>query len=360
MPKDNESVPLPDWATEPVESNPAAFAPDLMVRCENCLRANPPTRFNCMYCCDVLPRNDSNVVLRQPTLRRLEKWERGYNNILVPAAANPGATTLAEAAGLLRLMPENLMSIVSAGVPLPLARAASLDEASLVRERLQQLGINSRIVPDDENESDAFNLVRVRSMEIDETGIQAYQTRETPPINLLWSDLILVVTGRLLLKRVEFKEQKAKRAENDIIDANEFVTDESVVDLYARGESAPLRIAANNFDFSCLGTNKGLIAADNITRLVQLIRKKAPQAASDDTFNSVRKLLELVWPSEQQSESSGWRRERPGKVSLGSATEVSNQKQFLWYSRLQRFRLSDPQLQINQQSDKPENRDGVS
>ncbi|HSS20350.1 MAG TPA: hypothetical protein VLL54_09760 [Pyrinomonadaceae bacterium] len=337
MPIDNENVPSLDWPTESVEPAPTPFAPDQMVRCDDCLRANPPTRVNCMYCGAILPQSDSNAALRQPTLRRLEKWERGYNNILLPTGANLDEPALAEAADLLRLTPENLSSILSAGKVLPLARASSLAEASLVQDRLLKFGITSAIMSEAENDSEAGGPVRVRSMEINHAGIEAYQTRETAPISFSWCDVILLVAGRIIIKRVELKEQKAKRAENSILDANEFVTDELVIDLYLQGDSPPLRVASNNFDFSCLGAGKGLMAADNITRLVQLIRVKAPQAEYDDSFNSVRKLLDLVWPPEQQNESSGWRRERPGKITLGSATELNNQNQFTRYSQLRRM-----------------------
>ena len=360
MPKDNENVPLPDWATELEETAPARFAPNEMVRCDNCLRANPPTRVNCLYCGVLLPSSESSAVLQQPLLRPLEKWERGYNNILMPPAANLTTTVLAEAAGLLRLTPEHLALIFAAGTPLPLARASSLPEASLIKDRLQKLGINSLIMPDAEVEPDTGGVFRVRSMEIDQDKFHVYQSREASPVTLSWSNLRLIVSGRLVFKRVEFKEQKAKRAENSILEANEFITDETVVDFYAERQSAAFRIAANSFNFSCLGANKSLLVADNIMRLVQLIRENAPQAEHDNSFNSLRKVLELVWPAEQQNESSGWRRERPGKVSLGSATELNNQSQFQWYSQMRRFLQTESALSPEQQPCNSESHDGLS
>src|SRR5947209_2187413 len=62
------------------------FAPDQMVTCEECLRANPPTRATCLYCAAPLPRTQENAALLRPTLRRLEKWERGFNVILLTGA----------------------------------------------------------------------------------------------------------------------------------------------------------------------------------------------------------------------------------------------------------------------------------
>jgi hypothetical protein len=181
--------------------------------------------------------------------------------------------------------------------------------------------------------TDAQELIKVRSLDFDETGIYAYQTPDAPAINILWSDFVLLLAGRLIIKRVELKEQRA-RVENRILAASEFVTDETVVDVYSRVQSTPYRIAANSFDFSCLGAAKGLLAGENISRLLSLFRERAPGAEYDESFNSLRKALEAVWPSEQQNDSSGWRRERPGKYSIGTVTELNNETQFLRYSRL--------------------------
>ena len=339
MPKDNENV-LPPTLTgdEPTDPAPEPFAPDQMVRCDECLRANPPTRVNCLYCGALLPHDEITANLQRPALRPLEKWEQGYNNILLPSAANALSETeeaaLREASVLLRLRPEDLTRILSAGMPLPLARAATMDEAALVERRLRGLGVESCIVADAQPGTEATGPVRVRAVEIVNGGIAAYQTPDAPAINLLWPDFMLLVVGRLILKRVELKEQKAARAEYRILDSSEFVTDETVVDFYTRKQTATYRISANSFDFSCLGERKSLVAVENILTLVQLFREHAPQAAYDDSFNSVRKALEPVWPAEQQNESSGWRRERPGKYSIGSATELNNEMQFLRYSRL--------------------------
>ena len=338
MPKDNENVPLPNWSTDGLEESvPAPFAPDQMVRCDECLRANPPTRVNCLYCGAVLPHDENTVALQKPALRPLEKWEQGYNNILLPPVANLNAAQVAEAADLLRLRPEDLDRILAFGAHLPIARAATSDEAELIQRRLAQLGIDSRIMPDAESGSDPSGIVKVRALDVDEAGIYAYETPDKPFIQISWSDLILLIAGRLIVKRVELQEKKAKLAEHKIVDSSEFMTDELVVDFYTRNDVLPYRIAANSFDFSCLGSSKGLFAGENISRLVTLFREHAPHVEYDDSFKSARKILELVWPSEQQNESSGWRRERPGKVSIGSVIEINNEMQFSRYSHLRRY-----------------------
>jgi hypothetical protein len=113
-----------------------------------------------------------------------------------------------------------------------------------------------------------------------------------------------------------------------------------VFELHSSSLSNSYRFSANSFDFSCLGKTKSLLAAENLTTLLNLFCENAPTAERDDSYNLVRKALEAVWPSQQQNESSGWRRERPGKYILGNTTETSNEAQFLRYSRLRKYLCS--------------------
>ena len=333
MPRDNENVPLSISTTdEPSDSTLSPFAPDQLVRCEECLRANPPTRVNCLYCAALLPQSETTIDLQKPALRPLEKWEQGYNNILLPPVANLTAAKLSAAAELLRLRADDLDRLLSSSIPLPLARAATMDEARLVERRLTNLEINSSIMSDAELHIDGAEVMKIRALEIDDARVYAYQSPERPPVEISWSDFTLLVSGRLIFKRVELKEKAGARA--DIVDSSEFFADETVVDIYSRHQPTPYRIASNSFDFSCLGSHKGLLAGENILKLLELFRQHAPHVAYDDSFNSVRKSLEAVWPSEQQNESTGWRRERPGKYSLGSVAGVNNKMQFLRYSKL--------------------------
>lgn len=308
-----------------------------MIRCEECLRANPPTRVNCLYCATVLPTDDVTVHLKKPSLRPLEKWEQGYNNILWPSPANLDEASLVEAATLLRLETPDLDKILDFRMPLPVARAATLDEALLVQRRLERLGIGTRVVPDTELGSEEMTTAKVRAIEIDDSGIRAFQTPETPPLDIEWSDLELLVTGRLMTRRVEVKEQKGARPDNSIVGSSQFFTDEAVFELHCRSLFTSYRFSANSFDFSCLGRAKSLLAADNLATLLNRFCENAPRAKRDETYNLVRKALEVVWPSEQQNESSGWRRERPGKYIVGSSTETSNETQFVRYSRLRYY-----------------------
>src|SRR5262249_3158166 len=145
------------------------------------------------------------------------------------------------------------------------------------------------------------------------------------------------VSGRLFIRRVEVKERRSRRAEDDIVHKSEFFTDEAVLDIYADTNKAPWRIEAGSFDFSILGQRKGLVAGENLGKLVELIREHSPQAELDQSYTTLRQTLEPIWPSEQRTEASGWHRERPGKYSTSDVTERSNENQFTRYSRLQYY-----------------------
>lgn len=68
---------------------------------------------------------------------------------------------------------------------------------------------------------------------------------------------------------------------------------------------------AESFDYSCLGAEKRLTAAENFKRLVETLRVRAPQAAYDDSYRSVRALLTFAWTLAEQTEAGSLRRIRP-------------------------------------------------
>ena len=327
MPKDNENSRLPVIGPlEPTE--PQGFVPEQMIRCEECLRANPPTRINCMYCNVPLPVTESSARLRRPVLRPPEKHQLGYNTIVLPCSEAVSRDAIENAASFLRLKPADLERILGEAVPLPVARTGSCEEAELIADRLQTLGF--RVI----TLNDEGLVVRVRSLDFDESTFIINPGQTTNEVDVSWSNVVLLVTGRLVEKRVEVKEVKTRRAENELLDTSELFTDEVVIDVYASEHSETWRIQANGFDFSCLGTEKSLLASENIRRLQTLLVANAKHTRLDDSYNLLRPLLDLVWGPEQETKSSGWRRERPGKLSIGMATIHSNESQFTRYSRL--------------------------
>ena len=329
MPKDNENIPFLG-PVEPLE--PQAFAADQMIRCEECLRANPPTRVNCLYCVAPLPLTESAARLRKPVLRPPEKHQLGYNNILLPPAHPLTAELLAEAAELLKMGADDLEKIISQQIPLPVARTASREEAELVFVRLKDLGLQCLALGDEEL-GFVNTTKRVKSMSFEETYFTVSQVGAIDE-RFTWTDIVLLLPARLFETRLEITERKTRKTENEILDTSEFSKDEAVIDFYTTSHSFTWRINSGGFDFSCLGKDKALIATENIRRLQRLLIEKAVNAQVDDSYNRVRNLLELAWPTQPDTQSSGWRRERPGKLSVGMATTKSNETQFTRYSRL--------------------------
>lgn len=338
MPKDNENIPF--LGDDPlIATEPQGFTPDQMVRCEECLRANPPTRSNCLYCAASLPANERTSDFLRPSLKPVQSWTLGYNNIFLPDGTEIQPQNLREAADLLKLSSENLRRLVSDTRPLPLARTNTREESELIDRKLKAIGFATAVVSDAELKIRESPPIRLRSVRIDENGLIPKVIGETDQSTIPWHRLVLIVTGRLLRKRVELQERKAGRGQNEIEEVDQFFADEAIVDLYFEDPDFKFRIFANGFDFSGLDGKK-LVVAENFSLLMGLLREKATNAEYDDAYNSCRQSLEIVWPCEHLTESGGWRREGPGKITVGVVTETSNEDQFTRYSRL-RYLLGD-------------------
>jgi len=278
------------------------------------------------------------VRLRKPVLRQPEKHQLGYNNILLPNEREVTTEIITDAAALLKLSPENMQQLISQSVPLPVARTASREEAELVTLRLRDLGLNCVMVSD-EKLGLAFPdnvLKRVRAMSFDDERVVIYHSG-AEEVQFSWADVILILPARLIETRLEVKERMTRKKENEILDTNEFFRDDVVIDFYTATPPFTWRVSATGFDFSCLGSEKALVASENISRLQRVIVTRAVNAQFDDSYLRVRNLLELVWSTQQETQASGWRRERPGKLSVGVAATKSNETQFTRYSRLRHY-----------------------
>jgi hypothetical protein len=332
---------------ELLRAEPQGFAPDQMVRCEVCLRANPPTRTSCLYCAAQLPATEISATLQKPTLRRLEKWEQGFNVILVPgSAAGLTGELLPQMAELLRLNVEDLRRILETREPLPIARATTPDEASLIERRLDEMGVKVLVVADRDLEQEESVTKRVRALELTDNALALYSAGGPESWRVPWKDISLLAVGRLFIRAIEVEERKGLKSENVLLDTREINTDDSVLDIYAAQGKTGWRITAGNFDFSCLGAQKKWVAAQNFSTLIDVLRARAEKAFYDDSYNRVRLALGAAWPLEQDTESRGWRRKGTGRVSTEAVTRSDNEIQFTRYSRL-RYYLQQHQPESN-------------
>lgn len=309
------------------------FAPGELVACDECVRANPPTRMSCLYCGAPLPVTEQSARLRRPALKRLEEWESGFNVILRPGGP-VNAAAVWEAAGLLRAEAELLRDCLEAGTALPLARASSAAEAGLIVERLGALGLGVEALADDVLLSDG-GLRRVRALAAEEDELIGFGLAGEEPRGLKWSEVGLLVSGRVVRKRVEVEERREKsKRDGEVLDARELTTDEAVLDVYSTERDEGWRVLAGNFDYSCLGGRKSLLARENFRTLMQMLRERAGAAVLDEDYPRLRRLLTLAWPPAERDDTLGFRRDGVGRYSTGAVTSVSNEAQFTRYSRL--------------------------
>ncbi len=334
MPPDEDFPVSIDEATLS-QREPRGFAPEEMVRCEECLRANSPVRTNCLYCAALLPVTDKSAALRKPTLRPLEKWEQGFNSICVPGqAASTDAARLEAVASLLRLSTEDVRRVFEAAGPLPLARAATEEEALLIERRLEELGVSVLTVADEELALEKNPPKRVRALEFGDDALVAWPTGGNETLRCAWDEIELLVVGRIVTRQVEVEERRGRREENEIVETRELSNDLALLDIYSSATEGNWRVVAGNFDFSCLGQQKSLLTTENFAKLREELRARAPFAPEDDSYARVRHALNAVWPLEQQTASRGWRRGAPGRISTEMVTTIDNERQFTRYSRL--------------------------
>jgi hypothetical protein len=280
---------------------------------------------------------ETSARLIKPVLRPPEKHQLGYNNILLPHDQAVSDSVIADAAALLKLSVENVRELTAQNVPLPVARTASREESELVTDRLRDVGLQCLTVSDADLDlwSSENAVRRVRSMMFDDVSLTIQQAGAAEQTK--WSDIVLIVMGRLFETRLEITERMTRKTENEIVDTSEFSRDEYVIDFYTSEHSSTWRIGANGFDFSCLGREKALVVNENMGKLRALMIEKSANARVDDSYARVRNLLELAWTTQPETQSRGWRRERPGKLSVGVSTIRSNETQFTRYSRLRYY-----------------------
>ena len=318
---------------EPLRTEVRGFTHEQMVTCENCLRANPPTRASCLYCGAALPVTEAAATLLQPALRPLETWEQGFNAVLLPRENQVGEEVLKELAELLKLESETVESILKAGTPLPLARAATEAEAALIERRLEKHGFQILIVAD--RELDASAPQRLRAMELTKDALIVSATGSQSEQSIQWQEIALLVAGRRIVRRLEMVERHGRKKEKELVNSRELSMDEPRLDLYLNREAGAWRVSADNFDFSCLRERKSLVASQNFQTLTSLLRERASNAVYDDSYLRVRPMLSLVWPLEQHTESLGLRKRGMGpRVNTEAVTTSDNEAQFSRYSKL--------------------------
>lgn len=306
------------------------FTPSELIACEACGRPNAPRRATCIYCGEILrSRLEQAPPITVPTPGTDPSLDSG----LLLVVSETKEISEDQAAGLGALMQVEakvLKNCLSAGGPLPLLRPATIEEAGRLSADLLAAGLMVTSISEPELGTD-IKFRKIRGLELGEDSITAAPKSENDSAVPL-TDVLLVVTGRVITNRVEIEEKRRRRSTTPV-DSRQFIADESVMDIYARPNASAWRIYANAFDFSCLGPAKSMTGFANFAALVNLIGERMPNVVIDDSYYRKRAVLEAVWPVEQ-SEKSELRLAGRGKLNFSNITTSDNESQFNKYSAL--------------------------
>ncbi len=240
-----------------------------------------------------------------------------------------------------QLQPAELQAGISTAAALPLTTAAE-EEARRLLSELQDCGLETFSIQESEVQT-TLAARKIRALEFTDPIVSAWTTSPVQQVRAAWSDLALIVSGRLHTSRVEVDERPS-RTSTKHLDRRELMQDESVVDLYAKsGET--WRIGVNDFDFSCLGEQKSLTAFANLQALIQLLTRRS-DAELNDAYAHIRPLLAGLWPLEITSSKGRSRQPRAGRKDISTVTATDNIAQFNNYSRLAwSVKLREPKSQ---------------
>ncbi|HVF30740.1 MAG TPA: hypothetical protein VNA22_07195 [Pyrinomonadaceae bacterium] len=314
----------------PISSEEIGFASDEMSACPKCGRSNSPLRALCMYCGATLEGSGGGARI---DLRELESWENGFNVFLSMGPSTDMDAAAKQVAGLLNANPDWVHSVMNSAKVLPIARVESEEQAGLISDKLIGFGIQT-VVLTDEALSPADPPVRLRSILFGETELGLTTFGNNQLLKLGNKDLALIVSGVVLQGRTESLVKRKRRA-TETVSETQTSSDEAVLDIYSRQDRTGWRVPVTGFDFSCLGHEKSLFAAENIESLTRKLAGFAPNARVVRDYANVRTLLENAWPVESRRDSLGIQRSGIGGKSSSAIYTTNNLVQLTKYSRLQ-------------------------
>jgi len=259
-----------------------------------------------------------------------------FNVVLLPSKSRHLTGDLSQLAALFRLKEDELVVLVRSGEALPVFCASTQAGAGELGERLRIAGLEYLIVADEKLNLDCPPQ-RIRALEIVDDCLIGVSTNGRRRISMPWEEIVLIVAGRLNVNRVEIEQPQSRRKQKPAV-RRELSEDDAVLDLCTSHEES-WRIVAKNFDFTCLGEARSMLASQNIGLLAEFLGRRSG-VHFDNSYNRVRRMLDSVWPIEPQTEKSMRRRAGTGKFATISATIHDNDAQFTRYARLRRHLLA--------------------
>jgi hypothetical protein len=315
----------------PLRSEEIGFAPDALIACTKCGRPNAPSRAECLYCGAVL---EGSTAEERLDIYELENWENGFNVVVVGSDSSDFRAAAAMLASIVSKDAEPFEAILNSETPLPVARIASDRHAGLLAEKLGSHGIKTKVISD-EALSPNIPPVRLRALEFGMDELVLHPFSGGPSTRLGSDEVALVISGLIYESKTQSIEKRKRKVTNSQVETN-LSSDESVIDLYSNSDNIGWRVPTTGFDFSCLGSDKSLLASENMERLVARLSAFASKAKFVLDYANVRSMLEHSWPSESRKDGLGFKRSGFGRKDLSSVFTTSNALQLLKYSRLRR------------------------
>jgi hypothetical protein len=334
MEKKTENIHFDQWLKDlPMQAEPEGFKPEEMLNCPKCARTSPPTRPNCFYCSAELPVSEAQSKYLKPNLRKLDAWEKGFNIIYKPTE-NSVQANVSEITKLLEFDRPDAEKILGSHKNLPLARVKSKTEAEILVTRLKDCGVESLIIPDESLQLETV-LRRLSGIEFLADKLIFIRFNIDEIVEIPISDLSLIVTGAVFERKIESTELLKRKKESKILDSTEVSRDQTLIDIYTKNDAIGYRIELTGFDFSCLGAEKGLLAKDNINKLLKKLGEVIPNAKFDDNYFRLRGEIGKVWEADERRDASGLERKAMSGYQRKNTITINNLAQFTRYSRLQ-------------------------
>ena len=318
----------------PVESKVKHYRLDEMINCAKCERTNPPNRLDCMYCGLELEISGEQEKDLRPILRSTEQWKNAVNLLYLSKSTPWSDQEIRDVSAMVRLEPEVLKGIVGVDSPMPIARSDQERATNIVKKRLDEIGLVTKLLMDDDFKLNT-PVKRLRRIGLNDGLVEMTLFNIDETLSFDVKDIRLLVKGSLIERRIESSEKHSRKNDNKILETAEMSADQLVIDIYVTDDPIGYRITANGFDFSCLGENKGFIANKNINMLGSMLRDNLPNAVFDDQYVKVREYLSRVWEVDERLDSKGLKRKGFGAFSREKLTTTDNSRQFTKYSRLQ-------------------------
>lgn len=300
-----------------------------VILCDQCGRSTAAGRPTCFYCGHATFAG--TLVPQKTILIRAEDWENGFNVIVSPPVSNVG--NIGRAAEILNVEPDELSAVLVSKGPVPMFRASNVAAARSLAADLGVIGFNCKTVADTALDLQRVNT-RLRTLVIEAGRIHLEDFNTGKVAVFAVSNLRLLVAGTVRETRTETFQKRAMLREAGSADEAEISGDGTVMDLYCDGHETGFQITPAGFDFSCLGSEKGMMARENWAKLIRMLGEELPQLIKDLEYDRLASHLEFAWPLSRRSETEGLVKTGFGKRAFGRTQWMNNAEQFLRYSRL--------------------------